>query len=413
MADSLKLITNSAAFDHKTELKKCFCASDKTLVFVAYLSKPGLDEIKGAIKKNLLNGSSFEFFVGGLDQFVTDPQALRALYRLLPAKSKPKRLYLAEQDHRCFHPKLYCLLGAATATVLIGSANLTGGGLKRNCEASVKIQVPLSHSLVGEILEFRKKVLGSSTEASETLISQYERRFLIADRMLKAARKKVKEQIKGEIHLNLRELDRLLLEYRRHPEGERKFAGRVRDYREAKEILDELCDIPIRSKADFVLRYGRLVGYAGDRPTRLWWSLGMQRSRSSVDAGYKDVVQMIRSIRENLHRSAEDVFRIGMQGCEKVKGLGVNVMTEVMNTYAPKRLAVLNKNPLDGLVDKLGCARFRQPNDFRPEDYANFNAIVDELREHNGFETMAQADHFLTFLYWKESRDNSSQTAKG
>ncbi len=79
-------------------------------------------------------------------------------------------------------------------------------------------------------------------------------------------------------------------------------------------------------------------------------------------------------------------------------------MTEVMNTYAPQRLAVLNANPVTALMESIGCASFRTPNAFHSEDYASFNMIVDEVRRANGFSSMAQADHFLNFVYWLEAK---------
>jgi hypothetical protein len=181
-----------------------------------------------------------------------------------------------------------------------------------------------------------------------------------------------------------------------------KFRTRRRNYREARGILDQLCDDSILSKNDFTRLYGRLVGYSGDGA--LWWSAGLQRGRAEVDRHYKTVIQMIRSIRDSIAKDPEEVFRIGFRYCEKVKGLGVNTMTEIMNTYDQRRMAVLNENPITSLAESFGCARFPRPNRFAPEDYASFNRIVDELRRAAGFSSMAQADQFLDFVYWLEAK---------
>ena len=137
----------------------------------------------------------------------------------------------------------------------------------------------------------------------------------------------------------------------------------------------------------------------------------MQRHREEVDRHYKTIIEMLRSIRQNIDQTPEGVFRIGSGYIRQVRGLGFNAMTEVMNTYAPGRFAVLNENPITGLVESLGCARFRSVDNFRPEDYASFNAIVDELRRASGFSSMGQADHFLNFVYWLEAKGKKQAKA--
>jgi hypothetical protein len=78
---------------------------------------------------------------------------------------------------------------------------------------------------------------------------------------------------------------------------------------------------------------------------------------------------------------------------------GVNLLTEVMHTFGPDRFVVLNKNPL-ATLKKFGCDPFPSSNSFTPEMYAQFNDIVAEVKTECGFQSMSQADHFLSYVYW-------------
>jgi HKD family nuclease len=123
----VRLLTNSTAANHLEGLRRCLDSTSKALVFVAYLGRSGFNEIRAAIQVSLARATPVEFFVGGLDQYITDPKALRSLYHLFPPESKSKHLYIAQPDSGCFHPKLYCFMGAKEATLIVGSANMTGG----------------------------------------------------------------------------------------------------------------------------------------------------------------------------------------------------------------------------------------------------------------------------------------------
>jgi hypothetical protein len=75
---AVTLLTNSAAANHLKELRRCFASSSKAFVFVAYLGRSGFDEIRRAIEVCLARATTVEFFVGGLDQYITDPHAPRS-----------------------------------------------------------------------------------------------------------------------------------------------------------------------------------------------------------------------------------------------------------------------------------------------------------------------------------------------
>ncbi len=129
---------------------------------------------------------------------------------------------------------------------------------------------------------------------------------------------------------------------------------------------------------------------------------GIVRSKSEVARHYLKVVSLIRVIRANSAKSPEEVFRIGTERIQQIPGFGTNLLTEVMHTFGTDRFAVLNKQPLTSLKE-FGYERFPGAASFKPQDYAYFNSIIADFKKW-GLESLAQADHFLSFVYGEEKK---------
>lgn len=108
----------------------------EVLVSVAFVREPGLDAVEAAIKPI---ATKARFFIG----IRNDITSIQAVKRLLAMKV---RLYAVDTGSRdiLFHPKLYLAASASKATVIIGSANLTFGGLHNNIEVSTRVNLDLS-----------------------------------------------------------------------------------------------------------------------------------------------------------------------------------------------------------------------------------------------------------------------------
>ncbi len=113
---------------------------------------------------------------------------------------------------------------------------------------------------------------------------------------------------------------------------------------------------------------------------------------------------MIRTVREYPEASATELFELGIPYVKRVVGLGVNVLTEVMNSYYPDRCPVLNKNSL-GSMQHLAIGRFRQDQQgFKAKDYGKFTEILDYVRNLFAFDSMGRVDHFLNYVYWNYAK---------
>ncbi len=105
------------------------------LISVAFVREPGLEALEASITPH---ADKTKFFVG----IRNDITSIQAIKRLLAMNVE---VYVVDTGSRntIFHPKLYYAGNEENAIVIIGSANLTFGGLHNNIEASTFIRLDL------------------------------------------------------------------------------------------------------------------------------------------------------------------------------------------------------------------------------------------------------------------------------
>jgi HKD family nuclease len=107
---------------------------------VAFLKESGLKVIDLAMEKCLENGGHVEM-IAGLDFKTTDPQAIFQMIQR--QKRMPNfKFYCYGDKHEnrtdnVFHPKIYLFQGKNEMTGIVGSTNLTKGGLLTHFEVNV------------------------------------------------------------------------------------------------------------------------------------------------------------------------------------------------------------------------------------------------------------------------------------
>lgn len=131
---------------------------DVTGVFAAsaYANLSGVQSLTQAIPNHIPLT-----FVGGGAPFQTSQQA--AVF--LSARSHTKVYLYYDPEVQLFHPKVLAIDKRATApTLYVGSSNVTGGGLKRNLEANIRVDlsVPGGEASAAELATFRVLVTRSS-----------------------------------------------------------------------------------------------------------------------------------------------------------------------------------------------------------------------------------------------------------
>ncbi len=111
----------------------------ETQIAVAFLKNSGIKVIEDSLLASLDNGGQFELIVG-LDFKTTDPMAMK-FFIDLRKQYKGVRFYCYgdkgnNKNDIVFHPKIYLFRNPKETVSIIGSTNLTQGGLMSNFEVN-------------------------------------------------------------------------------------------------------------------------------------------------------------------------------------------------------------------------------------------------------------------------------------
>lgn len=108
-------------------------------IAVAFLKYTGIKVVEKSMRQCLENGGSFEI-IAGLDFKTTDSQALKYFINLKKEYSKVNFYCFGDRKENktniVFHPKIYLFEKGRETTGIVGSANMTRGGLMTNFEVN-------------------------------------------------------------------------------------------------------------------------------------------------------------------------------------------------------------------------------------------------------------------------------------
>lgn len=109
-------------------------------IAIAFLKYSGIKVIEKSLNQCLKNNGNVEI-IAGLDFKTTDPQSMHYLIQLQKSTPNLKFYCYGDKDvnknNIVFHPKIYLFQGKRETTGIVGSTNLTRGGLMTNFEANV------------------------------------------------------------------------------------------------------------------------------------------------------------------------------------------------------------------------------------------------------------------------------------
>jgi HKD family nuclease len=120
---------------------------------VAFAKMSGFRLVEGSLKDCVDRGGHAEFLFG-LDFRTTEPAVLRSI---VDWRAQCDRVSLfcfsdpTSDRQRSYHPKIYVMQRSATVTMVVGSSNLTAGGLARNAEANVVLTATEEEPIVEDI----------------------------------------------------------------------------------------------------------------------------------------------------------------------------------------------------------------------------------------------------------------------
>jgi HKD family nuclease len=143
MAAKIQILSNTN-YPLSDVLKSELIESKQVKIAVAFLRRTGIDEIYKSLDYALRKNKAQIEIIAGLDFKTTDSSALLAL-KDIEIKQKNFKFYCfgdKRDNHNdiVFHPKIYLfetpLSRNTKYTSIIGSSNLTGGGLTKNFEVN-------------------------------------------------------------------------------------------------------------------------------------------------------------------------------------------------------------------------------------------------------------------------------------
>jgi HKD family nuclease len=125
-------------------------ASGDIRIAVAFVSRKGLSLIEPALDAALEAGGTAEFLVG-LDMQSTEPGAVRWLLdRTRDTDRVELYCYAGLTTAGIYHPKLYLTRSAQLVSFIVGSSNLTDGGLRKNVEVNVLVEANARDEIVSD-----------------------------------------------------------------------------------------------------------------------------------------------------------------------------------------------------------------------------------------------------------------------
>ncbi len=160
------LIVDNYQVKMDTVLQNAFAQSQEARFAVAFLKYSGIEVIEPWLDDFLQRKGDAEFLVG-LDFYTTEGKALRFLLDKQRASSGQCRLFCfsaPEDKTDAYHPKLYLFKGHGKIKAVVGSSNLTRGGLRNNVEINVVVEFSdLENENAQTLLDFYARLRFTTT----------------------------------------------------------------------------------------------------------------------------------------------------------------------------------------------------------------------------------------------------------
>lgn len=387
----MKILNNlNDAQSHINELCDCLKTFKKAYISVAFLKMSGLSLIIDTLKIFLSKNGELNI-IAGQNFGLTDPEALTKLLNLLKNYPSSKLyLYKAVSGDSIFHPKMYLFETDERCKIILGSANMTKGGISSNNEISISFECEPNSDIWKQSKSTFDNYISNSISVTLLTIAQY--------RCFYNEQKMHRREINPappicEYVFNYTTLKQYLDEWPQK-DLQKLFSERKGSYCKAVEKLNEIADTPNLSKRQFILLLESVL--------QNWHSGGLHRKKTSIYGSYKKFVALIQFIRDNKSKYANEVFSTAKEIAEKIPGAGVNYITEIMISYNSKDFAVLNRNPFTVLTKEAGVTfKHTTHSSFNGEDYAEYCDLIKEISKEFCFSDMHEADIFFNKIYWE------------
>lgn len=395
------IITNHIG-KHKENLLNLFKKADEIIFAVGFLKISGLNNIKKQLVEFCSDSEKKSSFYIGTGLGETDPKTLEGLYNIIKAKSN-HQLVLCTPDAGIFHPKIYVFRRGKQVTILVGSANLTNGGWEINDEVSMLTETNVDSPLYLQLMQYFKRLnkLYYVDDVAD-LIAKYKfqlQEFNILNGGKPSFRfKRKKTNIAG---IDMPRLRSYYECYKTSDEFIEPFS-REEEYEKAATKLQVLSSTKRLNALQFHDLFGPLVGHAGYK--KLWHSGSIHRKTHKTLEYPETFRELVRTIQHNASKSIAHAFDNSIiflnqkRKAKEISGIGVNIVTEIMLSFDPKKFANLNDNPIEVLA--LLGTNFKSPSSFTGVDYESYVFLLTKIKNELGMKSFLEIDSFFNYVYW-------------
>ena len=392
--------------DHGGRLIHYLERADEFICIVAFAKSSGWLRVRDILTKRAKRGLRAVFVVG-LDFYQTEPSVLRGIRSLRGRASAAGGridLYVGREGTRhTLHPKVYWTKAKDGQSLIVGSANLTSGGLRGNHELSAFMSGSAARqgTWLRDWIDVRIAD-GDVVEATEPLIAAYEARREIYRTALKAAERraaKVMASPPGQV-LTLAQL----LDEMRSDEGPEGFRQAMRRRRRslpaARARMAELAGPANLRRPAFLEAYERLIGN--------WHSSGIARGKTTVARRSQRFQAALRDLAAEDSEDPAMLFDLLRDHFDSIPRAGTNVLTEVLHARDPARFPVMNRNSVKGiaLAHVTGYPRAPSKGAVDGTMYARFTQDADAVRKRLHLRDFSELDALFNFAYWRTNTDD-------
>lgn len=377
--------------NHSATMLDLFNKATEVNIAVAFLRKSGLDLLRAKIEERLENNAKITIYCG-LSFFQTEPVALRSMYQWHQKYPKFKLNIIEYDPKKTFHPKVYCFQSDRHVQLVVGSANFTKGGFETNDEVSLCLSAEAESSVHQESKNYFKSLdqFCVNENGIEQAITEYEKKRKTEkpklDRSKKSAKKELNE-ITTYTNQHHAQIKYMFMLYEHMPKYFiREYQSRLSRYRSARKMLQ---NIPTNmANIDFSAWFQDI--------TNLMFSSGLDRHKSEITAQKKEVLSFFRYLVKNA--SKKDIVISGFKQLEKINGMGINMMSEVLNTMNPREVPVINNRSVGALLH-FGFSIKKSAQQYNEVDFNKVTSIAQSIRKDFQCEDLGRIDHFLHFTY--------------
>jgi HKD family nuclease len=403
------LLENGDDERHTDEIHRHLAHATHLICIVAFAKFSGWKLIRKVLGERAKKGLQATFVVG-LDFYQSEPSVLRAIRRLqskAAAAGGEINLYMGQERSRhTLHPKVYWFKGPGGQTAIVGSANLTSGGLAGNHEFSASLSGPNAklrawlERWIDDRIEAEDIV-----EATRDLINGYEKRRDIYQTAMKIAERRASHSIDAKPGDTLALAD-LLAEMRANKGAEgfdKSVKRRRQNLPKARAQLATLARTADLKGRAFLKAYEELIQH--------WHSGGMQRGKTAIAKKPTQFQAAIRALATERSDDPAVLFDLLKAHFDKIPRAGTNVLTEILHTRDPGRFPVMNRNSVKGmgLANITGYPRTPAKASVDGARYAQFAEDAERLRQSLRLTDLSELDALFNFAYWKTDEDSDEE----